>query len=59
VVVALSFFTLAVGGSANVSFSLFYVAFLEDFGWSRAEAALAFSISMLVFCGGGAPWSAG
>lgn len=53
VVVGLSFLTLAVGGSANISFSLFYVALLKDFGWSRAEAALAFSISMLVFCGGG------
>lgn len=47
------FLTLAVGGSTNGSFSVFYVAILEEFGWSRADTAGAFSLSMLLFslCG--------
>ena len=47
------FLTLAVGGSTNGSFSVFYVAILEEFSWSRAETAGAFSLSMLLFsaCG--------
>ena len=47
------FLTLAVGGSTNGSFSVFYVAILEEFDWSRAGTAGAFSLSMLVFsaCG--------
>ncbi|MBI2881079.1 MAG: MFS transporter [Candidatus Tectomicrobia bacterium] len=52
-VVGISFLTLAVGGSTNGSFSVFYVAILEEFGWSRADTAGAFSLSMLLFsvCG--------
>lgn len=31
------------------SFSVFYVAILHEFGWSRAETAIIFSIHMLVY----------
>ena len=53
VVVGICFLTLAVGGSTNGSFSIFYVAILKEFQWSRADTAGAFSLSMLAFsaCG--------
>ena len=53
VVVGICFLTLAVGGATNGSFSIFYVAMLKEFHWSRADAAGAFSLSMLLFsvCG--------
>lgn len=46
--VGISSLTLAVGGSTNGSFAI-----LEEFHWSRANTAAAYSISMLVFsaCG--------
>ncbi len=49
VVVAVAFLTMAVGGPVNSTFSVFFVAMLEEFRWSRADTALAFSVSMLVF----------
>ena len=42
VIVGLTFFTMAVGGSIVGTFPVFYVAFLNEFGWSRADTALAF-----------------
>ncbi len=53
VVVGICFLTLAVGGATNGSFSIFYVAMLKEFHWSRADTAGAYSLSMLVFslCG--------
>jgi MFS family permease len=53
IVVSISFLTLAVGGSTNGSFSIFYLAILKEFDWTRADTAVAFSLSMLVFsaCG--------
>lgn len=52
-VVGICFLTLAIGGTTNGSFSVFYVAILDTFDWSRANTAGAFSLSMLVFsaCG--------
>lgn len=49
----ISFLTLAVAGSTNGSFSIFYLAILKEFSWTRADTAVAFSLSMLVFsaCG--------
>ncbi len=49
----ISFLTLAIGGSTNGSFSIFYLAILKEFAWTRADTAVAFSLSMLVFsaCG--------
>jgi MFS family permease len=49
VVVGLTFITMAVGGSIVSTFPVFYVTFLEEFGWSRADTALAFSTSMVTF----------
>ncbi|MCP4626855.1 MAG: MFS transporter [bacterium] len=53
IAVGISFLTLAVGGSTNGSFSIFYLAILKEFDWTRADTAVAFSLSMLVFsaCG--------
>ncbi|MDA0999751.1 MAG: MFS transporter [bacterium] len=48
-VVGTTFFTLAIGGSIVGTFPVFYVAFLDEFGWSRADTALAFSASMVTF----------
>ncbi len=58
VVVGICFLTLAVGGATNGSFSIFYVAMLKEFHWSRADTAGAFSLSMLVFsvCGPFVGW---
>ncbi len=49
VIVGLTFLTMAVGGSIVGTFPVFYVAFLDEFGWSRADTALAFSFSMVTF----------
>ena len=49
VVVGLTFVTMAIGGSIVSTFGIFYVEFIEEFGWSRADTALAFSASMVTF----------
>lgn len=51
--VAASFITLAIGGTMGSAFSIFYVAFMDEFGWSRSNTALAFSLSMITFAAGG------
>ena len=48
-VVGVMFLTMSIGGSIVGTFPVFYVAFLEEFGWTRAETALAFSTSMVTF----------
>jgi MFS family permease len=48
IIVAASFITVAIAVSARFVFSIFYVAMIEDFGWSRASAAGAFSLHMLI-----------
>ena len=48
-IVALSFTTMAIAGSIVATFPVFYVAFLEEFHWSRADAAFGFSVSMVTF----------
>ncbi|MEK6709369.1 MAG: MFS transporter [Nitrospinota bacterium] len=47
--VGLTFLTMATGGAVVGTFSVFYVAFLREFGWSRADTALGFSFSMVTF----------
>ncbi|OGL59983.1 MAG: hypothetical protein A3I72_02270 [Candidatus Tectomicrobia bacterium RIFCSPLOWO2_02_FULL_70_19] len=47
--VGVTFLTMATGGAVVGTFSVFYVSFLEEFGWSRADAALGFSFSMVTF----------
>lgn len=47
VIVAVSFFTLALGVNARTAFSLLFPPLLEDFGWERGVTAGAFSIGFL------------
>jgi MFS family permease len=47
-VLGISFMNLAVAYGLNFSFSIFFVAILEEFGWSRASIAGAFSVSTLL-----------
>jgi len=48
IIVAVSFLTLFFSIGIRVSFGVYYVAILDDFRWSRADTALAFSIAMCV-----------
>jgi predicted MFS family arabinose efflux permease len=47
-VVAISFVNIALAYGLNFSFSVFFVAILEEFKWSRASIAGAFSLSSLI-----------
>lgn len=49
VIVAVTFVCFAVGYATWHSFSIFYVAILEEFGWSRAATAFTFSIFTIVY----------
>ncbi len=49
IVVAISLITMTIAYATRYSFSVFYVAILDEFGWTRAETALAFSINMIVY----------
>jgi MFS family permease len=48
VVVGISFINIALAYGLNFSFSIFFVAILEEFKWSRAGIAGAFSLSSLI-----------
>ena len=48
VVVAVSFFTLFLTMGTRVSFGVYYIAILGEYGWSRADTAGAFSLGMLI-----------
>jgi MFS family permease len=48
VVVGISFTNIALAYGLNLSFSIFFVAILEEFKWSRASIAGAFSLSSLI-----------
>jgi len=45
IVVGAVWITLAIASGLYFSFPIFFVALLEEFGWSRGSTALAFSIS--------------
>lgn len=49
VIVALSFLTLAFHVMSRFSFSIFYVAMLEEYGWSRGLLAGAYSLGMFTY----------
>jgi MFS family permease len=48
IVVAGAFMSFAVSAGLMHSFTVFFVAFIEEFGWSRANAAVAYSTSQLI-----------
>jgi len=48
VVVAISFFTLFLTMGTRVSFGVYYIAILGEYGWTRADTAGAFSLGMLI-----------
>ena len=48
VIVAVSFTTLFLALGIRYSFSVFFIAILEEYGWGRGETAGAFSLAMVV-----------
>lgn len=40
-----AFTTFAIGAALMQSYTVYLVAFIEEFGWSRAETSLAYSVS--------------
>ena len=48
VIVGVSFVTLAFTGGVWYSFSVFFVAVLKEFGWSRSLGAGAFSLFLIL-----------
>ncbi len=45
---AAAFITFAVGAACMHSYTVFLVAFIEAFGWSRAESSIAYAVSQLI-----------
>jgi MFS family permease len=45
---AASFVTFAVAGACMQSYTVFLVAFIEAFGWSRGESSIAYSVSQMI-----------
>src|ERR1700719_2146820 len=43
-----AFLTFAVGAACMHSYTVFLIAFIEAFGWSRAESSIAYSVSQLI-----------
>lgn len=48
IIVAGAFLSFAVSAGILHSFTVFFVAFLDEFGWSRADASLAYALSQLL-----------
>ncbi len=49
IVIAVAFVTMGIAVNMRSAFSIYYVAMLEDFSWSRGVTALAFSLSMAAY----------
>jgi len=49
IILAISFITMVLTYGARNSFSVFYVEILDEFGWSRANTAGIFSISIITY----------
>ena len=49
IIVAVAFVIMAVGYALRNSFSVFYPAIVEEFGWGRGNTALMFSVQMVVY----------
>jgi MFS family permease len=49
VIVAVAFVCFAVGYATWHSFAIFYVAILDEFGWTRAATAATFSVFAIVY----------
>lgn len=49
IILATSFVTMVIAYGMRYSYSVFFVAINEEFGWSRAATAAAFSIIMLFY----------
>src|SRR5579864_7384487 len=45
---AVSFLTFSVGAACMHSYTVFLIAFIEAFGWTRAESSIAYSVSQLI-----------
>lgn len=45
---AAAFITFAVGAACMHSYTVFLVAFIEAFGWTRAQSSIAYSVSQMV-----------
>jgi MFS family permease len=43
-----AFLTFAVGAACMHSYTVFLIAFIEAFGWTRGEASIAYSVSQMV-----------
>lgn len=53
IILSIAFITFATSFGVRFSFSIFFVAFLQEFGWSRALTAGAFSLgTIIVGCSG-------
>ena len=49
VIVFITFFIMSIVYAIWYSFPLFYVPILDEFGWSRAETALIFSLGSITY----------
>ena len=52
-----SFAAFTVGAGLMHSYTVFLVAFIQAFAWSRAETSIPYSVSQFV-AGASSPWSA-
>ena len=49
VILAIGFLTMVCGYVCRTTFSVFYPAIVDEFGWTRGNTALIFSVNILVY----------